>query len=64
MSNYKGFPICQAALIRWGIAGAIHEVLKTDLDVGAHRRVERLALKQLRKCGLEKLQPVIDAVES
>jgi hypothetical protein len=57
MSNYKGFPICQA------ISG--HDELRSDSSVEFQRRATELVsitLSSGKGCGLEKLQPVIDAV--
>jgi hypothetical protein len=57
MSNYKGLPVCQA---KTG-----HDELRSDSSMEFLRRTTELVsitLNSGKGCGLEKLQPVIDAV--
>jgi hypothetical protein len=58
-SNYKGFPICQTSLVSGESRQRFTFVIRT---LSSLRRANSLALISGKGCGLEELQPVIDAV--
>jgi len=54
MSNYKGFPICQAK--------TCHDESRSESSMETTDHQVSTASMKRKGCGLEKLQPVIDAV--